>query len=318
MTFRDRMTGAHRKMDAFQAEIDVMRASWKRSLLRDVARYERAVIAEFGGVLGSADTIGGAFIRNGKNEAAVRGMLQAIERLGYGELSEPLKEWAKKYAPKAYAQGMQETGLWHSEMSGSVVQFNFRDTDATFLRAALTDAYRFANRMPAESTRYFRTIWTRAMGERWTPKQVISALQTDGKLTSLVDRAGRTISVERRAEMFNDWHLTSTHNRAQRAKDTEAFGKDPLEIWDAVIDLHTAPLTLERAGKVLKRSEWQSAGGNVFDGSGIPPLWPGCRCRLRAVSKSWFSDDEWSRIEAGQAILEGEDLAEFKRLQKAA
>ena len=318
MTFEDRMRRAREILRRREQEAERVRLAWKRDLLERTAAYERAVLEEFGTTLSRLEFAGENLKWTKANGEAVRGMLNAVEDLGYSKCAQPMKQWIRVYAPAAYRQGISENTAFFAAM-GEFVIFAFRDTDATFLRASIVDAYKFANRIPAESTRFFRALFTRAMGERWTRKQLIDAVSESGKLTSIIDKGGRIVTLERRAEMFADYHLDSIQNMAQTAKDTEAFGADPFEVWDAVIDSHTAPISLERAGRIRKRSEWDAMGGDVFNPeNGHPPLWPHDRCRTRAVSEAWFTKDEWARATAGEPVLSGVDREEYDRLQEAA
>lgn len=307
------MSHARKALTRRERKFLLMRDKAAAELLIQATAFERDVLAEFGKGFAKLETSRDLLKWSKANGAAVQGTLKAIEGLGYGALAVPMKEWARKHVPQAYAEGLKDRGIFVSIMGGKRVPMALTEQDTVTLRAALTDAYKFANKVPAETSAYYRATFTRSLGERWTKKKLAKNLIKDGRLTSLVDKAGREISVKQRAEMFANWHVNSTHNIAQRAKDTETYGEDPLEIWDAVLDSHTSQITFERVGKVFRRSEWDKMGGNVFDGSGHPPLWPGCRCRTRAVERAWFEPDEWEQLERGEPLLFGEDQSEYMR-----
>jgi len=325
MTWEERLLRAKAALAYREAHWEIWTARSQRELAAAVHRAERQILTALDEGMSAAGVVKleDAFTGSRAERAAVRGMLQAMEDLSGGPLAESFKAWVKTNAPLAYKEGRENGRVFVEAMNSETgppygvgheyLHWRWTKQDAEALKATVTQAYKFANQIPAESAEYYREIMARAVGERWSRKQLIQTLVRDGELTSLTDSAGREISVQRRAAMFADWHLNDTVNMAQKTHDTLAFGEDPPMIWDAVIDSHTSEITLERVGKIQKRSEWEAAGGNVFDGSGIPPLWPGCRCKLRAVDKTWFSEDEWTQATGGESMLTGQDLELYNR-----
>jgi len=325
MTWEQRLTKAKAALAYREAHWDLRAARSHRELAAAVHRAERRVLTAMNEGMARMGVIRPEDVFNGSKQqrAMVRAVLQTVEDLGAGPLAESFKDWVKVNAPLAYKEGRKNGEVFVEAMAGKKGQpWRWAKQDTEALKSTVTQAYKFANSIPAESTQYYREVMSRAVGERWGRKQLMSHLVKDGELTSLTDAAGRELSVQHRAAMFADWHLNDTMNQAQWTHDQQAFGEDPHMIWDGVIDGNTSQITLDRVGKIQRRTEWQAAGGNVFDGSGIPPLWPGCRCKLRAVDKTWFSPEEWGQATGGGQMLIGRDLEFFNRrtqeLQRAA
>ena len=270
-----------------------------------------------------------AFNGSRNSRTIARATLQSLDDLGFNVIGQNFKDWVRDTAPLMYREGARNGQIWVEAMGGQTgppfgkghkfLNWRFEKQDIEALRATMTQRYQFANEISEETRQYVRSTFMEAVTDRRRRRDLMGKLISDGELTSLVDKAGRTISVQRRAQMFADWHQTDTFNTAQFENDRKAFGDDPYKIWDAVIDLHTSEITLQRAGKIAKESEWGAAGGNVFDGSGYPPLWPGCRCKLRAVDPTWFEDGDWEAAQRGEPMLVGRDREiASRRLQEFA